>query len=170
MKDSLFSDEEHNIWLILGHIRQALTKARERELLAYDITPEQADTLFCVQVLSDEATLNTLSRCMLREHHTVSALINRMEAKGLVSKVVPASKRKVSTRVRLTKKGKSAYRLTADRQTIHRAMSVLSSEEKMQLRRILEKLRDAALRELAVIHRPLGPPPLEPGSSAGNSR
>ena len=32
MKDSLFSDEEYNIWLILGHIHQALTKAREREL------------------------------------------------------------------------------------------------------------------------------------------
>ena len=46
MKDSLFGDEECNIWLILGHIYQALTKAKKRELHPHDITPEQADTLF----------------------------------------------------------------------------------------------------------------------------
>ena len=161
MKDSLFSDEEYNIWLILGHIHQALTKARERELHPHDITPEQADTLFCVQVLNDEATLNTLSRCMIREHHTVTALINRMEGKGLVNKGIPATNRKTSTKVKLTKRGKKAYKVAADRKSIHRAMSVLSAEEKEQLRRILEKLRHAALKELAVIHDPIGPPPMD---------
>ena len=159
MKDSLFSDEAYNIWIILGHIHQALTKARERELHPHDITPEQADTLFCVQVLNDEATLNTLSHCMIREHHTVSALIHRMETKGLVKKAIPATSRKTSAKVKLTKKGMSAYRVAADRKSIHRAMSVLNSEEKLQLRRMLEKLRDAALKELAVIHHPIGPPP-----------
>ena len=160
MKDSLFSDEEYNIWLILEHIHQALIKARERELHPHDITPGQADTLFCIQVLNDEATLNTLSRCMIREHHTVTALINRMESKDLVNKVIPATNRKTSTKVKLTKKGKRAYEVAADRKSLHRAMSVLNAEEKVQLRRILEKLRHAALKELAVIYDPIGPPPL----------
>ena len=110
MKDSLFSDEEYNIWLILGHIHQALTKARERELHPHDITPEQADTLFCVQVLNDEATLNTLSRCMIREHHTVTALINRMESKGLVNKVIPAINRKTRLRSSLLKRARGLMR------------------------------------------------------------
>ena len=161
MKDSIFSDEEYNIWFILGHIHQALTKARERELHPHDITPEQADTLFCVQVLNDEATLNTLSRCMIREHHTVSALINRMESKGLVNKAIPATNRKTSTKVKLTKKGKRAYKVAADRKSVHRTMSVLSAEEKVQLRRILEKLRHDALKELAVVYDPIGPLPLD---------
>jgi DNA-binding MarR family transcriptional regulator len=160
MKESLFSDEAYNIWLILGHIHQALSKARERELHPSDITPEQADTLFCIQTLSDEATINSLSHCMIREHHTVSTLIKRMEAKGLVSKAIPATSRKKSAKVKLTKKGKMAYKVAADRKAIHRAISVLSAEEKLQLRRLLEKLRDAALKELAVIYHPIGPPSL----------
>ena len=93
----------------------------------HDITHEQADTLFCIQVLNDEATLNTLSSCMIREHHTVSALINRMKSKGLVNKVVPVTNIKISTKVKLTKKGKRAYKVSADRKSIHRAMSVLST-------------------------------------------
>ena len=161
MKASLFGDEEYNTWLILGHIHQALTKARERELHPNDITPEQADTLFCIQVLNDEATLNMLSRCMIREHHTIAALTSRMENKGLLNKVIPVKNRKTSTKIKLTKKGKDAYKLAADRKSIHRAMSVLSTEEKVQLRSILEKLRDAALKELAVIYHPVGPPPLD---------
>jgi DNA-binding MarR family transcriptional regulator len=161
MKDSLFSDEEYNIWLILGHIHQALTKARERELHPHDITPEQADTLFCVQVLNDEATLNTLSRCMIREHNTVTALINRMQSKGLINKGIPATNRKTSTKVKLTKKGKRAYKVAADRKSVHRTMSVLSAEEKVQLRRILEKLRDTSLKELTVGYDPIGPPSLD---------
>jgi len=161
MEDSLFNDEEYNIWLILGHIHQALTKARGKELHPHDITPEQADTLFCVQVLNDEANLNTLSRCMIREHNTVTALINRMETKGLVNKVIPAINRKTSTKIKLTKKGKRAYEVAANRKSIHRAMSILNTEEKVQLRRILEKLRRATLKELAVVYDPIGPPPLD---------
>ena len=153
--------DRYNIWLILGHIHQALAKASERELHPHDITLEQADTLFCIQVLGNEATLNMLSHCMIREHNTVSALINRMESKGLVSKASPAMDRKTSAKVKLTKKGKMAYKVAADRRSMHRAMSALSTEEKVQLRRILEKLRRAALKELAIIYAPIGPPPLD---------
>ena len=112
----------------------------------------------CIEI---GATINALSNCMIREHHTVSALINRMETKGLVNKAIPATSRKTSAKVKLTKKGMSAYKVAADRKSIHRVVSVLNAEEKLQLRRILEKLRDAALKELAVIHHPVGPPPLD---------
>lgn len=53
----------------------------------YGITPEQAGVLFCIKVIGKEATPAKISRYTIREPYTVSAMLNRMERKGLIKKV-----------------------------------------------------------------------------------
>lgn len=159
MNNSLFSDEYFNIWILLSHIRRAMFKKWERELLRYDITPEQAETLFCTQVCGSDITPSKISRCIIREPHTIAGLLERMEKKKLIEKTKDLPRKNV-IRISLTEKGRQTYELSSRRESIHKVMSCLSKRELRQLRKILEKLRDRALDELGVRERSLGPPPL----------
>ncbi len=73
-----YSDEDHDLWLLLTHTRYAIYRAREKELQRYKVSPEQTSVLFIVQALGNRATPSEISRFILRQPHTVSALIERM--------------------------------------------------------------------------------------------
>ena len=82
-----YSDADNDLWMLMTHTRYAIYRAREKELLRYDVSPEQVGVLFIVQVLGNRATPSEISRFVLRQPHTISALIERMEEKGLVKKM-----------------------------------------------------------------------------------
>ena len=69
---------------------------------------------------------------MFREHHTVSALLSRMEKKGLIIKTKNLDKQN-HWRVSLTKKGQETYGQSLKRESIHAAMSPLSKAEHQRL-------------------------------------
>ena len=62
--------------------------------------------------------------------------------------------RKNLVRVSMTEKGKQAYEQSTKRKSIHKVMSVLSEQERQQLLASLEKLRNRALKEIRVEHKP----------------
>jgi len=159
MKKELFADEYFNIWILLSHVRKAIFRAQEKELLRHDITPEQAEALFCIQVIGDNVTPTALSRCIIREPHTTAGLVRRMEEKDLLRRTKDLP-RKNMVRVELTEKGKQAYKISSRRESMHKIMSCLSARELRQLRKILEKLRDNAFSELGISGEALWPPPL----------
>jgi len=144
-----YSDEDHDLWVFLTHTRYAIYRAREKELQRYGISPEQAGVLFIVQALGNRATPSEIARFIVRQPHTVSALIERMEKKGFIKKVHDLDKKNL-VRVSLTEKGQKTYEYSTKRGPIHRIMGVLNAEERAQLLRILEKLNNQARKELGL--------------------
>ena len=147
MANSLLSDGDYRLWAMLCQAKDTMLKAREKELIQYSISPEQATVLLVIQTLGEAATPAEISRWMLRRHHTTLGILERMERKGLVSKTKDAV-RKNLIRVTLTEKGQQAYYHSTKIESIHKIISYLSQEQCQQLSPCLEKLRDAALKDL----------------------
>jgi MarR family transcriptional regulator, organic hydroperoxide resistance regulator len=142
-------DENQDLWLLLTHTRYAVFRAREKELQRYGLSPEQAGLLFVVRAVGNKATPAELSRHLLREPHSVSALLDRMAKSGLVKKVKDLD-RKNLVRVLITEKGQTAYELSTKRGPIHRIMQTLDQEEKKIFRGYLERILAKARKEIGM--------------------
>jgi DNA-binding MarR family transcriptional regulator len=142
-------DEDQDLWLLLTHARYAVFRAREKELQRYGVSPEQVGLLFVVQALGNKATPAALSRFILRQPHTVSALVDRMARRGLVKKVKDLD-RKNLVRVVMTEKGQKTYELSTKRGPIHRIMSTLNPEERKQFKDYLERILAKARKEIGM--------------------
>jgi len=147
MSAPLSTDQDFSLWVFLHQTRDAVFKAREKELSQYEITTMEAGVLFIIQAIGDKATPAEISRWIFREHHTVTALLSRMEKKGLImkAKANDLGMKKMWT-VSLTEKGENAYRQSVKRESIHTAMSPLSENDRQQLESYLKKVRDQALK------------------------
>ena len=142
-------DEDQDLWLLLTHTRYAIFRSREKELQRYGVSPEQVGLLFVVQALGNKATPAALSRHIIRQPHTVSALVDRMARRGLVKKVKDLD-RKNLVRVVMTEKGHKTYELSTKRGPIHRILNTLTEEEKKVLKDILERLLTKARKEIGL--------------------
>lgn len=145
MNALLTTDRDYNLWVLLHQARDAVFKAREKELSQYGISTMEAAALFIIQAIGNKPTPAEISRWIFREHHTVTALLSRMEKKGLITKVKDPD-RKNTWRVGLTEKGQNAYRQSVKRESIHAAMSPLSQNERQQFESYLKKVRNQAFK------------------------
>lgn len=144
-----YSDDDQDLWILLTHTRYAIYRSREKELQRYGVSPEQVSVLFIVQALGNKATPSEISRFILRQPHTVSALIERMSEKGFVKKVHDLDKKNL-VRVSLTEKGQKIYENSTKRGPIHRIMGTLTDAERGQLKSTLEKLQTQARKEIGL--------------------
>ena len=142
-------DQDQDLWLLLTHARYAVFRAREKELIRYGVSPEQMGLLFVVQALGNKATPAAISRHILRQPHTVSALVDRMARRGLVKKLKDLD-RKNLVRVVMTEKGQKAYEFSTKRGPIHRIMNTLTAEERAELKSYLTKLLIKARKEIGL--------------------
>jgi len=140
-------DQDHALWYLIVYMRRSMYRAREKELFQLGLTPEQASVLFIVQGTGPRVTPADISRYLLREPHSVSGLLSRMEKDGLIKKVKDLERRNL-VRVALTEKGEEALRQSSKRESIHRIMSGLSQEERRQVKTSLQKLWNKAMEEL----------------------
>jgi DNA-binding MarR family transcriptional regulator len=157
LKETFFCNQDYNVWLLFNHTWRAMFKARERELSVHEITPEQTEVLLAVQALGNKATPAAISRSTLREPHTISGLINRMEAKGLLTKNKDLERRNL-IRVELTEKGKQAFKESINRKAIFDVIGELKPEERVELCNYLERLQAKALNIIGIEKRPIFPP------------
>jgi len=146
-------DDDYALWWLLLQARDAAIRLRRKELRQWGVSVEEAAVLFIMKLLADKATPAEISRWLLRKHHTVLGILNRMEQKGL-TKRIRDSDRKNLTRVILTEKGQQAFYRAVQIDSIHRIMSCLSEEEKKQLGSYVRRLRDVALGENEMEERP----------------
>ena len=144
-----YSDADHDMWMLLTHTRYAIYRSREKELQRYGVSPEQVGVLFIVQALGNRATPSEISRYIMRQPHTVSALIERMEEKGFVKKIHDLDKKNL-VRVSMTEKGQKMYETSTKRGPIHRIMGILTDNERTQLRTLLEKIHTQARKEIGL--------------------
>lgn len=140
-------DQDYNLSLLLDKVKRGIFRVREKELSQWGITPEQSEVLYVIDRLGEKATTAEMSRLMLREHHTVSGIVSRMQKKGLVRKVKDSS-RKNLIRINVTEKGQDVYRLARERKPIHEIFSSITKGERDQLESYLRILFNKMLDEL----------------------
>ena len=158
MENFLSKDQDYELWWLILQMRRAMYKARARELLQYGITPEEAAVLLVIQAIGWRATPAEISRWLLREPHSISGLLRRMEEKGLVKRVKDLDRRSL-IRVTITAKGLEAYNQSTERGSIHRIVSAISKEDCQKMKVCLEKLWVKALKEIGRGYKPPFPSP-----------
>ena len=150
MEEVSLADQDYELWVLLYWTKDAIYKAREKELRKWTLSPMWAAVLFTVQAIGSEAILSEISRWLFRKPHSVAGIVRRMEKEGLV-KTARDLHRKNLVRVTMTETGQQAlHQVTKGEEAIHSIMSCLSQEERQQLRSCLERLLSKAFTELGI--------------------
>ena len=147
MTKAEFLDQDFNLWILLAQTRALLFSAGEEELSRWGISLMQGWTIFTIKAIGDRATPAEIARWLGREPHTVSSLLSRMVSQGLVMKEKSLDKKNL-VRIKLTDKGEKLYHEAIGMKPMHEIISVLSTEERSQLKSLLGKLRDRAQQNL----------------------
>jgi DNA-binding MarR family transcriptional regulator len=147
MNKAEFLDQDFNLWILLAQTRALLFSAGEEELSKWNISLMHGWTIFTIKAIGDKATPAEIARWLGREPHTVSSLLSRMMAQGLIVKEKSLDKKNL-VRIRLTKKGEQLYEEAISMRPMHDIISVLNKEEHKQLKMLLGKLRDKAQQSL----------------------
>ena len=140
-----------DLWVLLDQTRDAISRAREMELSQYKITKVQASVLFMLLTQNGKVALSDISRWILREPHSISSLISRMEKNGLVRKIKETGDDRIQ--VQLTDKGRQIYSQITWR-SIEMVFSSLSTDEKLSLQSTLKKLRTKARSLMGLDYKP----------------
>ena len=146
-------EKEYSLWVLLNQARDAMHKAREKELRQYDISVSQAAVLFIIKAIDGQVTPSEISRWMLREPHTISAILSRMERQGLVLKEKSNGK-KGYINVSMTKAGQHAFDNAQKTESFKEIVARFTPEECQQLCSLLAKLRDVSLDQTSRIRLP----------------
>jgi MarR family multiple antibiotic resistance transcriptional regulator len=117
------------------------------ELARVGLTVPQTLVLIIVHSSPEPLTPMKLSKLMHREPHTISALLTRMEAQGLVKKERNLE-RGNWVRVSLTKKGKEAYQRQVAARKVRNITECLSKQELDALSEMNRKLRAKGIQLL----------------------
>ena len=141
--------ESYRLFHLLRQTTDAVYKSRERELKNYKITPEQAGALVCIRSLGSKATPAELSRWLFRERNSMTILLNRMHAQGLINKNKD-SKRKNSIKLSLTKRGDEAYQRSIEFKSFSSIIDALPPKKRAQLWTLLQAIRLKTLETLCI--------------------
>ncbi|MFC2039222.1 MarR family winged helix-turn-helix transcriptional regulator [Chloroflexota bacterium] len=147
--DVTSADGDYELWVLLHQTKDAIYKAREKELRQFGLSPVTAAALLVVESIDGPATPNEIARWLSRKSHTVFGLVSRMEKEGLVTRTKDLEKKNL-VRVALTEKGRQALRLSMERLVIHHIFSSLSEGQRQQLTPCLSVLLDKALDQLGM--------------------
>ncbi len=133
-------NENEIAWAEMAATSTILRRAWETELGQIGLTVPQTLVLIMVAGSSEPITPMKLSKMLHREPHTISALLTRMEAQGLVKKERNLE-RGNWVRVTLTKKGKEAYQRQVGAKKLRNITECLSKREIEALNGMNRKLR-----------------------------
>ena len=139
MKDAAQMNENEKTWERLVVTYTILERARELELGQAGLSLPQAAVIYFLKTVEGPLTPSKLSRLIYKEPHTLSGLLSRMEAQGLVKKTKDL-KGKNLVRVSLTKKGEESFKRQVNVRTVRNVTSCLSSKELASLNGLLDKL------------------------------
>ncbi len=136
-----------DLWATLVHTKDAISKLRQRELKQYHISAEQTGVLSILRGAQGSLTPAEISRRLYRDPSSVTVILKRMMAKGLISKTRD-KKRKNLIKVSLTKKGDGLYSQILEEMCVYGLFSVLSEKQCLQLKTCLGKLLTEATGDL----------------------
>ena len=153
MEDYTISDHKHMLGTLVQQVRDLLVKAKNNDLKQYGITVRQLAVLDIISILGNKATPTEISVRLLRQPHSISSLLARMEKRGLVSRAVNPEMKK-SVNISLTKKGKQLLKDSLETETVRDIVSCLPENELHQLIASLKELRNTAIDKLSRTNSP----------------
>ncbi len=128
-------------WTLFDGSRFMIARLQEMEIAQFGLTLEQ---LVVLQTFADNRgviTIKTLEEATLRQHHSISVLINRMIRLGLLSKTRASGKSR--SNIVMTRKGQALLG-NVPRLSIELSFASLKSREKARMTGYLETLYDKA--------------------------
>ena len=84
MVSSQLDTNDEKLWALLQHVYDAIAKVRNFELEQQGSSLMQAAVLETIKTIGESASTVQVQRMFIREHHTISALLERMEKRGLL--------------------------------------------------------------------------------------
>jgi DNA-binding MarR family transcriptional regulator len=138
-----------DLWVLLDRTHFAVARSRLLELAQYHLTKEQAQILYAIIPLGGSASMTQIASFTMRQHHSVSTLVNRMAKAGLVKKVKAPNNR--GFRVNITPKGQEQY-LKVTRKSIEMLFTSLSGTDKRNFAACLYQLHNKARDLLGMDH------------------
>jgi DNA-binding MarR family transcriptional regulator len=143
--------KERELWALLHQTSHAIERAREQEISQLGISMMQAAVMWVIRTAEPPVTPTKIARWLFRRPNTVSALLDRMEKRGLVRRVNTPHGRSMKE-LQLTDKGEELRRKSIEHmRVVDNIMSSLSDEEVGILITALQKLRARSFAELAAI-------------------
>ena len=140
-----------NLFVLFDQTRDTLIHAVELELAQCKTSFAQCRILYMLTQEKNGMTQGDMAKWLLRNLNSVSTLVNKMEKEGLVKKTKNKEDGKVY--VTLTQQGFKEWDQVSER-AIFLTFSVLSEEEKKQLKVLLKKLRTEARNILGLDFKP----------------
>ncbi|MBN2075901.1 MAG: MarR family transcriptional regulator, partial [Dehalococcoidales bacterium] len=137
---------------LLDSTRETIQKAVKMELAQYQMSQSQVKVMHMLAQSEEGLTPGQLSESAIRELNSITTLINRMQKKGLVTKVKKDGDHK--TYVILTDKGLDIYTNTVTERSIKLIFDTLTDEEKNRLTSLLSKLQTKARNLLGLDYKP----------------
>lgn len=141
-------DEHFALWILIAQTKDAILRARERDYARYGISNERRSVLFFVQNNGGRATPVDIARGLFRELHSVTEMLKRMEADGLITRHKGTGRSKVE--VELTEQGLDVFNQSLLNETDRRIFSVLTKKEREALVSTLFKVRGKVLQDLGI--------------------
>jgi DNA-binding MarR family transcriptional regulator len=154
MAQQIKADKDYTLSTSLLQVADILVKIRERELLPQNLSATSAAILFLVDAMGKDVTPAKISRMLLREPHSISGILMRMEKQGLLKRA-KNMERKNLIRVTLTSKGETALKQAMKKEGVKHVLSKLTEEQRRQLKQSLTSLKDAGMKELNLSPRAL---------------
>ncbi|MGB2828260.1 MAG: MarR family winged helix-turn-helix transcriptional regulator [Dehalococcoidales bacterium] len=145
---SIFDDHNYLLWRLISQTKNAMQKARARELAFYDIKLREAAVIMIIEASGGMVNAYKIARWTVTEPHTISVLLNRMEADGFIKRTGIIIDKERTPRIELTSKGRKAYEKIMIFESLNKVTEVLTEEEKTTLDSMLKKLRNEALKQI----------------------
>ena len=141
-------DEYLLLWVLLAQTRDAILRARERDYARYGITNDRRAVLDAIERNGGSATPVEISRNLFRELHSVTEMLKRMEADGLITREKTSGRSRIVAKI--TEKGLDVFNESLHNETDKRVFSVLTKRERERLRASLMKVRGRVLQDLGI--------------------
>lgn len=149
------------LWLLYSRTHQLIRKTRAREFDKYGIWGRCAAIVEMATRMGKNATQAAIVNETNFERNTISEQLSRMEKDGIIKRHRDLD-RKNAIRIEVTKKGEKIFKDSQNQGSIDSAFAILTEEEKLELWRIVSKIRGKIIRDLnlkkAIIY-----PPSDPG-------
>jgi DNA-binding MarR family transcriptional regulator len=134
------SDADRRLASLLDRTNEAVLKFRSKELAPSGLSNIEAAVLCVLDEAGISLTPADIARSTMRESHSTSKLLKRMEARGLITRRQDPVRGNM-VRISMTDEGREAYQHSLLTQhSVRHPIAILSDRQKKQLEDLLKKL------------------------------
>ncbi len=141
-------DEYFMLWVLIAQTKDAILRARERDYARYGISNDRRAVLYAIESNGGSATPVEISRNLFRELHSVTEMLKRMEADGLIARQKTSGRSRIVATI--TEKGMDVFNQSLHNETDRRVFSVLTKRERQRFTASLMKIRSRVLEDLGI--------------------